>query len=46
MIETEFYVLSQEQYEEFYTEASKLGISLDHFLLEFCDIEGPLITTD
>jgi len=46
MIETDFYVLSQEQYEECNTEAMKLGISLDHFLLEWCDIQGPYITAD
>ena len=44
MIETDFYILSQEQYQEFHTEAQQLGITVDHFLLEFCDIQGPLIS--
>ena len=44
MIETDFYILNQEQYDQFYTEASKLGISLDYYLDEFCDIQGPLIS--
>ena len=46
MIETEFYILSQEQYEENLQFANELGITLDYFLLEFCEIEGPLISSD
>ena len=46
MIETDFYILSQAQYEECNTEASKLGITLDYFLLEFCDVQGPYVTTN
>jgi hypothetical protein len=43
MIETNFYILNQEQYQEFNTEASNLGVSLDYYLDEFCDIQGPMI---
>jgi len=46
MIETDFYILSQEQYEENLQLANELGITLDHFLLEWCEIEGPLILND
>ena len=46
MIETDFYILSKEQYEECNTEASKLGLSIDYFLLEFCDVQGPYVTTN
>jgi hypothetical protein len=46
MIETDFYILSQEQYQECYTEAQKLGMNIDYYLLEFCDIEGPYVTTN
>ena len=46
MIETDFYILSQEQYEENLQFANELGITLDYFLLEFCEIEGPLISSD
>ena len=46
MIETDFYILNQEQYDQFNTDATDLGITLDHFLLEWCDIEGPLISLD
>ena len=46
MIETNFYILNGEQYQEYYTEAQKLGISIDYFLDEFCDTEGPYIYTD
>ena len=41
MIETNYYILTGEQYQQFYTEAQKIGVTIDHFLLEFCDIEGP-----
>jgi len=46
MIETDFYILSQEQYQENLQFANELGINIDHFLLEFCDIEGPMIVCD
>ena len=40
MIETDHFIITQEQYDEFYTEATKVGVSLDHYLLEWCDVEG------
>ena len=43
MIETNFYILNGEQYQEFYTEAQKLGINIDYYLMEFCDVQGPMI---
>ena len=46
MIETDFYVLSQEQYEENLQFANELGVTVDYFLLEFCEVEGPYITVD
>ena len=46
MIETDFYVLSQEQYEENLQFANELGVTVDYFLLAFTDIEGPYITVD
>ena len=46
MIETNYYILDGEQYQEFYTEAQQLGITLDYFLLEFCDVQGPMVTVD
>jgi hypothetical protein len=39
MIETEFYILSAEQYNECYRFAEELGVTVDYFLLEFTDIE-------
>ena len=41
MIETDFFILDAQQYQQFYTEASELGLSIDYFLMEFCDVEGP-----
>jgi len=46
MIETDFYILNSEQYQEFYIEAQKLDISIDYYLMEFCDTEGPYIYTE
>jgi hypothetical protein len=46
MIETDFYILTGKQYQEFYTEAQKLGVTLDHYLLEWCDVEGPDVYVD
>jgi hypothetical protein len=46
MIETDYYILNGEQYQEFYTEAQKLGVTLDHYLLEWCDVEGPDVYFD
>ena len=46
MIETNYYILNGEQYQEFYTAAQELGISIDYFLDEFCDTEGPYIYND
>jgi hypothetical protein len=43
MIETNYFLLNQEQYQEFYTAAQELGISIDYYLDEFCSIEGPYI---
>jgi hypothetical protein len=46
MIETDYFILNGEQYQEFYTEAQQLGITLDHFLLEWCDVQGPMVIVD
>ena len=46
MIETDFYILNGEQYQKFYTEAQKIGVTLDHYLLEWCDVEGPDVYVD
>jgi hypothetical protein len=46
MIETDFYILNSEQYQEFYTEAQKIGVSIDYFLDEFCEVEGSNVYVD
>ena len=46
MIETDFFILTGEQYQEFYTAAQELGISIDYYLDEFCDVIGPYIYND
>jgi hypothetical protein len=46
MIETDFFILTGEQYQQFNSEASELGLSIDYYLSEFCDVEGPDIYID
>ena len=43
MIETDFFILDGEQYQESYTEAAKVGVSLDYYLLEWCDVGGEAV---
>jgi hypothetical protein len=46
MIETDFFILTGEQYQEFYTEAQQVGMNIDRYLMEFCDVEGPDVYVD
>lgn len=39
MIETDYHILSDELYCEIASEASEKGVSVDYFLMEFCDVE-------
>ena len=43
MIETQFFILTPEQYEEHIKDAEELNVTLDYYLSEFCQISGPLI---
>lgn len=43
MIETEFFILTQEEYAKCVNETELLNVSLDYYLMEFCDVEGPYI---
>jgi hypothetical protein len=43
MIETNFFILNDEQYQQFYTEAQEHGMNIDHYLMEFCDVMGPMV---
>ena len=40
MIETQFFILTQEQYDQCVADADELGLSIDYFLLEFCNVIG------
>lgn len=42
MIETQFFVLSHEQYQEHSKDADELGVSIDYYLMEFTTTEGPM----
>jgi len=44
MIETEFFILTPEQYQEHSKDADELGISIDYYLSEFCSVEGPTVS--
>jgi hypothetical protein len=46
MIETEFFILDAEQFQEYSQLADEVGVSLDYYLSEFCDVEGPDIMVD
>lgn len=41
MIETNYYILDAEDYQEHYMEAKELGVSIDYYLDEFTIVEGP-----
>jgi hypothetical protein len=46
MIETNFFILTHDQYHQFNSEASELGLSVDYFLMEFCTVEGEWVTVE
>ncbi len=46
VIETDFFILSSEQYDEFKKDADELNLSLDYFLLEFCDVIGEQVIVE
>lgn len=46
MIETDYFILTPEQYEENLQHASVEGVSLDYYLLEFCNIEGEWVVVE
>ena len=39
MIETNYHILPKDLYLKIVTEAMKLNVSVDYFLMEFCQIE-------
>jgi len=43
MIETNYFILNGEQYQQFYTEAQEIGVSIDYYLMEFCHTEGEYV---
>jgi hypothetical protein len=46
MIETEFFILTPEQFEEYSQLANDEGVTLDYYLSEFCDVQGPTISIE
>jgi len=45
-IETNYYVLSYEQFSEYSKVSSELGVSVDYYLDEFTIVEGPDVEFD
>jgi hypothetical protein len=37
-IETDYFIITQEQHDEFNPEAEEVSVSLDYYLMEFCTI--------
>ena len=46
MIETEFFILTPEQYQENKQFADEIGVSIDYYLSEFCEVQGPIILSE
>ena len=46
MIETNFFILNNQEYDWFYLKSEELGVSVDYYLLEFCMIEEPRFRYD
>jgi hypothetical protein len=46
MIETEFFLLNEEQFNEYSTLAAIEGVSIDYYLDEFTQITGPDVKFD
>lgn len=40
-IETEYYILDEEQFQEYFQLAEENNVSIDYYLDEFCDVTGP-----
>jgi len=43
MIETQFYIMTEEQYNQFSIDAQQLNVTVDYFLSEFCDVIGEIV---
>jgi hypothetical protein len=46
VIETQFFILDVEQFQEYSQLADEIGVSIDYYLAEFCEVEGPDIYND
>ena len=46
MIETDFFILTKEQYDSVIPYAQKLGLSVDYYLMEFCNVIGEEVSTN
>jgi hypothetical protein len=46
MIETDFFILTKEQYDSVNDSAEQLNLSVDYYLMEFCEVEGPYVRSN
>jgi len=45
MIETQFFILDQEQYDQLNIAAQEEGVTLDYYLFEFCNVIGEEVSS-
>ena len=46
MIETQFFILDEQQFQEYGQLADEINVTIDYYLSEFCDVEGPDVYGD
>ncbi len=46
MIETQFFILSEQDFAQYSTEANEIGVTIDYYLSEFCEVKGEWVTTE
>ena len=46
MIETQFYILDDQQFDTYSQLANEMDVTIDYYLSEFCDVIGPDIITN
>jgi hypothetical protein len=46
MIETDFFILTKEQYDSVSDSSEQLNLSVDYYLMEFCEVEGPYVRSN
>lgn len=45
-VHTDFFILDEEQFNEFYPEAEQFNVTLDYYLFEFVNTEGEWVEVE